>query len=255
VEIHVFQDTTSLAAHAAASGATAIRSAIAANGHATIVLASAASQLQVLSKLIEEPGVAWQRVRLFHLDEYVGLPMEHPASFRRFLWDRFIRHLPLPPRECCFLNGEGDVAAECQRAGDLIRREVVDIAFIGIGENCHLAFNDPPADFETKAPYIVVDLDNKCRQQQVGEGWFPTLDDVPNQAISMSMHQIMLSRQIICTAPDARKASAVSCAVDGEVTPLAPASRLQDHPNVALYVDRPAASEISDATMAQCIMH
>lgn len=253
--VHVFDDKVSLAKHAAAAGATAIRKAIQEKGHATLVFASAASQIELLASLIEQPTIAWNRVNAFHLDEYVGLPIEHPASFRRFLWERFLRHLPLPPRECCLLDGEGDVEAECRRAGELIQQQVVDVAFIGIGENCHLAFNDPPADFATRAPYIVVDLDDKCRQQQVGEGWFPSIAEVPKRAISMSVHQIMLSRKIFCISPDARKATAVQAAVEGPVTPDAPASRLQDHPDVLLYLDRPATSKLSRVTLSNCAIH
>lgn len=253
--IHVFDDKTRLAELAAAAGAAAIRTAIEENGRATLIFASAASQLELLSSLITQPNIAWNRVSLFHLDEYVGLPMEHPASFRRFLWERFLRHLPLPPRECCFLDGEREVEAECRRAGDLIQKQMVDVAFIGIGENCHLAFNDPPADFATREPYIVVDLDEKCRQQQVGEGWFPSIADVPRRAISMSVHQIMLTRKIFCISPDVRKAAAIRAAVEGPLTPDAPASRLQDHPDVSLYIDRPAASKLSKATLSNCTIH
>jgi glucosamine-6-phosphate deaminase len=255
VEIHIFDDKIGLAAHAAVAGAKAIRDAIVRKRHASVIFASAASQIELLSKLIEEPNVAWNRVKMFHLDEYVGLPIAHPASFRRFLWDRLIRRLPLPPREYCLLDGEGDVSAECRRAGHLIQQNVIDVAFIGIGENCHLAFNDPPADFATREPYTVVDLDDTCRRQQVGEGWFPSLQDVPKRAITMSVNQIMLSRQIICTSPDARKANAVQAAVEGKVTPWAPASRLQDHPNVALYIDRSAASQLGDMAISRCILH
>ena len=178
---------------------------------------------------MREPDIAWNRVTGFHLDEYVGLPIAHPASFRGYLWQRFVSRLPLPLAAFHFLDGEGDPQAECRRVGEIIRRHPIDVAFVGIGENGHLAFNDPPADFETEEPYLVVELDDACRRQQLGEGWFPTFDDVPQQAISMSVRQIMKSRAIICTVPDERKAEAVRNAVEGEVTPQVPASILQRH--------------------------
>ena len=179
----------------------------------------------------------------FHLDEYVGLAISHPASFRGYLWQRFVSQLPLPLRAFHFLDGEGDPQKECSRVADIIRRHPIDVAFVGIGENGHLAFNDPPADFETEQPYFVVQLDDACRRQQLGEGWFPTFDDVPKQAISMSVRQIMKSRAIICTVPDERKAEAVQNSVEGEVTPKVPASILQRHEQCTLYLDKPAASK------------
>jgi glucosamine-6-phosphate deaminase len=255
MNVHLFQDAKSLAACAAAIGAEAIRAAIAERGTATVVMASAASQMEMIACLLKEPDVAWQRVRIFHLDEYVGLPVDHPASFRRFLWERFLKQLPLPPREICLLNGETDAEAECLMAGELICQSPVDVAFIGIGENCHVAFNDPPADFATTAPYIVVELDEPCRRQQVGEGWFPTLDAVPRHAISMSVHQILMSRRIICTVPDARKAAAVKATIEGPVTPAVPASCLQEHPLAELFIDVPAASQLSEQSLSACIRH
>ena len=255
MEIHVFSDKSRLAATAAQAGAAALCAATNENGRATVVLASAASQIEMLDQLLQQSDVAWPRVRIFHLDEYVGLPIAHRASFRRFLWERFVSRLPLPPRECRFLDGENDPESECRRAGELIRQEPVDVALIGIGENCHVAFNDPPANFTTTAPYLVVDLDEQCRRQQVGEGWFATLDDVPSNAISMSVNQILSSRRIICTVPDARKAEAVRAAVEGPVTPNAPASCLQNHPHVQLFLDLPAAGRLSEETLARCLRH
>lgn len=255
MNIQLFDNVHDLAACAAASGADAIRAALRRKDAAAIVLASAASQIEMVNCLIREPGIEWQRVTLFHLDEYVGLPIAHGASFRRFLWERFITKLPLPPRAFHFLNGERDAAAECSRVGRLILQEEVDVAFIGIGENAHVAFNDPPADFATTEPYIVVELDEPCRRQQVGEGWFPTLTDVPQRAISMSVYQILRSKKIICTAPDARKAAAVQASVEGPVSPLVPATCLQRHGNVELYLDEPAASLLAADTRARCVMH
>jgi len=161
------------------------------------------------------------------------------------LWQRFVSKLPMPLRAFHFLDGEGDAKAECHRVAEIIRKHPIDVAFVGIGENGHLAFNDPPADFETEDPYLVVQLDEACRRQQLGEGWFPTFDDVPKQAISMSVRQIMKSSAIICTVPDERKAEAVRNSVEGQVTPQVPASILQQHKRCALYLDKPAASFLS----------
>jgi glucosamine-6-phosphate deaminase len=181
-------------------------------------------------------------VTAFHLDEYIGLPITHPASFRKYLWERFASKLPLPLAAFHYIDGEGDATAECRRLGALISAGPIDVAFVGIGENGHLAFNDPPADFETEDPYIVVDLDDACRRQQLGEGWFPTFDDVPKQAISMSIRQIMKSRCIVASVPDQRKAEAVRVSVKGPVSPHAPASILQQHPDCTLYLDPASAS-------------
>jgi glucosamine-6-phosphate deaminase len=196
----------------------------------------------MLNALVAAPDIRWDKVTAFHLDEYIGIPITHPASFRRYLWERFASRLPLPLAAFHLINGEGDPEQECDRMGGLIRGHDVDVAFVGIGENGHLAFNDPPADFETVAPYLVVTLDAACRRQQLGEGWFETLAAVPGQAISMSVRQIMRSRAIIASVPEARKAEAVQRCVQGEVTPLAPASTLQRHGDVTLYLDPDSAS-------------
>jgi glucosamine-6-phosphate deaminase len=241
MNIQIMPDKTQMGKSAAAAGAQHIRDALAKRGEANIIVATGASQFEMLGALVEEPGINWNRVTGFHLDEYVGLPIDHPASFRGYLWQRFVSRLPLPMRTFYFLNGEGDAAAECRRVGDIIRRHAIDVAFVGIGENGHLAFNDPPADFQTEDPYLVVQLDDACRRQQLGEGWFPTFDDVPKRAISMSVRQIMKSAAIICTVPDARKAEAVRNAVEGEVTPQVPASVLQRHKQCTLFLDTPAA--------------
>ena len=233
---------------AASAGAKLIREAIAARGSANIIVATGASQFEMLAALAAEPDVAWNRLTGFHLDEYVGLPITHPASFRAYLWQRFVSRLPLPLHAFHYLDGEGAPQAECRRVGDVIRQHPIDVAFVGIGENGHLAFNDPPADFETEEPYLLVELDEACRRQQLGEGWFPTLADVPRQAISMSVRQIMKSRAIICTVPDERKAAAVRGAIEGEVTPQVPASILQRHKQCTLFLDKQAASLLSQSS-------
>lgn len=230
---------------AAESGGRLLRAALDRSGHATIVLATGASQFDMLAHLASLPDIAWHRVTVFHLDEYAGLPITHPASFRRYLWERFVRTLTLPLRAIHYIDAETDAAAEAVRLSDLISGNRVDVAFVGIGENGHLAFNDPPADFETTAPYHIVTLDEACRRQQLGEGWFATLDDVPRTAVSMSIHRIMASEAIICTVPEARKAHAVRAAVEGPVTPAVPASILQRHAHTALFLDAESASGLS----------
>jgi glucosamine-6-phosphate deaminase len=182
-------------------------------------------------------------VELFHLDEYVGLPATHPASFVRYIMERVIR--PLGITKYHLLDGMRDpheVAAEVGRA---IAAATIDLAFCGIGENGHLAFNDPPADFETDEPYLVVNLDEACRQQQVGEGWFAGLADVPKQALSISIRQLMKAHEIICVVPEARKANAVEICLNGPVTPDAPASILRVHPNATIYLEPESAKGVA----------
>lgn len=210
-----------------------------------MIVATGASQFEMLAALVKEPDMAWNRINIFHLDEYVGLPITHPASFRKYLWERLHKQLPIPPRSFCYIDAEQDAEAECQRLGRLIARCPIAVAFVGIGENGHLAFNDPPADFETETPYIVVQLDEACRRQQWGEGWFTDLESVPDRAISMSIRQIMKSKHLIVTVPDQRKAEAVRNTVEGPVTPNCPASILQRHPSCQLFLDPDSASKLS----------
>jgi glucosamine-6-phosphate deaminase len=230
---------------AAEQGADLIRRAVKKNGVANIVVATGASQFETLASLIEQPGIAWNKVTAFHLDEYVGMPITHPASFRKYLWERFVSKLPMPMAAFHYVNAEQNPQAECDRLGKLISKHPIDVSFIGIGENGHVAFNDPPADFKTAKPYLIVDLDEACRKQQFGEGWFPSLKAVPRRAISMSPRQIMKAAAIICTVPDARKAQAVRNSLEGEITPDVPASILQRHKNCTLFLDRASASLLS----------
>ena len=241
IDIRITPDKNELGRQAAAFGAEAIRTAIARNGEATIIVATGASQFEMLQNLVVAEGIDWSKVTAFHLDEYVGLPESHPASFRGYLRERFLAPLAVKPA-FNFVNGEGDPAAETKRLNALIAGRRIDLCFAGFGENCHLAFNDQPADFETEEPYIVVTLDEACRNQQFGEGWFESFDAVPEQAISMSIRQILKSKLIVLSVPDARKAQAVKDALEGEITPLHPASILQRHPNTVLFLDPPAAS-------------
>ncbi len=242
MEVVILDSKEELGHRAAQQGAAEIRAALDERGYANIILATGASQFSILDELTAVAGINWPAVTAFHLDEYVGLPATHPASFRLYLQQRFLNKLPQPPRAFHAINGEGDSQEECRRLGALIRQCPIDVAFVGVGENGHLAFNDPPADFQTEEPYLVVNLDEACRMQQVGEGWFKGLEDVPEQAISMSIRQIMKSRSIICSVPDSRKKDAVKATVQGPVTPLVPASILQQHSGTMLYLDRESAS-------------
>jgi glucosamine-6-phosphate deaminase len=240
VTIKTYVDRSTLSLAAARHAAQALRAAIDSRREARIVAATGASQFDFLDALTAAPGIDWSRVEMFHLDEYVGLPIDHPASFRKYLLERLISKTGLTRYH--LLDGERDAAAVAEQAGRAIAERPVDVAFVGIGENGHLAFNDPPADFTTEQPYLIVTLDVACRQQQVGEGWFATIDDVPSQAISMSIRQIMKAREIICVVPDARKAVSVKACLDGPVSPSAPASILQTHANATVYLDRESAS-------------
>lgn len=240
---NIFETKLEMGAAAAAAGTERLRKALSQGRDAAIIVATGASQFEMLDQLRKQ-GLPWPRITGFHLDEYIGLPISHDASFRKYLWQRFVSQLPLPMADFHFLNGEGDASEECSRVGRLIADTQIDVAFVGIGENGHLAFNDPPADFETREPYLVVDLDEACRKQQSGEGWFPDLESVPRQAISMSVQQIMKSKTIICTVPDERKALALKNALQGPVTPEVPASILQTHPDCHLFVDTKAASKL-----------
>lgn len=251
MNVRVEADVAAMGLRAAALGADVIRAALRERGEAAIIVATGASQFEVLAALVAEPNITWQRVTAFHLDEYVGLPIEHPASFRRYLRERFVNRLPSPPAAFHYIDGETDPARECARLASLIRHQTIDVAFVGIGENGHLAFNDPPADFKTKTPYLTVSLDEACRRQQLGEGWFPTLDAVPTRAISMSCHQILKSRFIVCSAPDRRKAKAVAGTAQGPVTPDVPASILQTHGRVELLLDRESAALLNHDSIAR----
>ena len=243
MDVRLCRDVKNLGRCAAADAASHISRAVEHRGHARIIVATGTSQFEVLAALAATEDIDWSKVVGFHLDEYLGLPMTHPASFRRYLKERLVDRVRLQAFH--YIDGEAEPEEECRRVGELVAAGPIDVALIGIGENGHLAFNDPPADFETERPYLVVDLDEACRRQQLGEGWFPTLDDVPRRAISMSIRQIMKSEAIVCSVPDRRKAEAVRAAVEGPVTPQVPASILQRHPRATIYVDPPAAELLS----------
>ena len=243
MQIKTFDTKHELGKAAAGDAGDIINRAIRDRDIAYVVAATGVSQFEFLDSLVLEP-IDWTRVTFFHLDEYAGLSESHPASFRRYLRERIVSRVH--PRAFHFINGEADdVHQECRLLGELIRQQTIDVAFVGIGENGHLAFNDPPADFDTGEPYIVVNLDEACRQQQVGEGWFESIDEVPAQAISMSIRQILRSREILCIVPDQRKAQAVKASVELKVSPRHPASILQTHERVTLYLDRHSSSLLS----------
>ena len=242
IKTSILPDKIKAGEKAAELGARLIREAIRKRGHANIIVATGASQFEMINHLVKAKGINWNLITAFHLDEYVGMQITHPASFRKYLWERFVSRLPLPLNAFHYISGDGDPKVECRRVGALIRKHPIDVCFAGIGENGHLAFNDPPADFQTKSPYIIVNLDEACRKQQMGEGWFPSLKHVPKQAISMSIQQILKSTAVICTVPDLRKAQAVHDCVFGEVTPVHPASVLQEHPACWCFLDKSSAS-------------
>jgi glucosamine-6-phosphate deaminase len=242
-----FETRLSMARAAAAHAAAAIQRAVADHGLARIIVATGASQFEFLEDLTANQAVDWARVTLFHLDEYVGLPIEHPASFRKYILERVIRKAAI--QDYVLLDGEGDVREVCRTAGEALNATPIDVAFVGIGENGHLAFNDPPADFITGEPYLVVQLDEACRRQQVGEGWFGSVAEVPRSAISMSVRQILKSKEIICVVPDARKAAPVKAALEGPVTPDVPASALREHGRVTMYLDAASAALLRPETL------
>ena len=239
MKVRVFSDKYLLAAAAARDAGTAIRQAIEERGVARIIAATGASQFEFLAELVKVPDINWKLVEMFHLDEYLGIPATHPASFRKYLFERLINKVGIVRFH--FLDGEANAQHVIVQMTAEIRKAPIDVAFVGIGENGHLAFNDPPADFETYDSYIVVELDEACRRQQLGEGWFKNLADVPKRALSMTIRQILRAKEIICVVPDARKAQAVAKCLEGEINPMAPASILRAHSGTMIYLDRDSA--------------
>lgn len=239
MKINVYDSKVKMGKAAAEYGAIKIKESLTENGTANIILATGASQFEMLDHFVKQ-DIEWKKVNCFHLDEYIGLNESHPASFRKYLRERFYDLVDV--NEFYFINADTNEKNECARLNNLIINYEIDIAFIGIGENGHLAFNDPPADFETEDPYIIVELDQKCRMQQLGEGWFSNLESVPERAISMSIKQILKSKSIICTVPDKRKAEAVKRALNDPVSPILPATILKNHNDVRLFLDKESAS-------------
>ena len=241
--IKIYEHRTSLGRAAAEQAAVSLRKAIQESGQARIIAATGASQFEFLDALTALPGIEWPRVEMFHLDEYIGLPASHPASFRKYLLDRLIGKTKI--NKYHFLEGDADVPKTVRKVAAELTAAPIDVAFVGIGENGHLAFNDPPADFQTEEPYLIVELDEACRRQQVGESWFADLSDVPKHAISMSVRQILKSKEILAVVPEARKAQAVKACFEGEVSPLAPASILRTHAHTTVFLDRHSSALLS----------
>lgn len=249
VQIKVFPERNSLSRAAANHAADSLRSLLREKTVVRLVAATGASQFEFLDALTSMPNIDWPRLEVFHLDEYVGLPITHPASFRKYLLERLIQKTGIEKFHA--LNGELDPQTVIQQVGRELLACSVDLAFVGIGENAHLAFNDPPADFDTDEPYLVVELDQACRRQQLNEGWFANLDEVPRKAISMSVRQILRAKEIVAVVPDARKAPAVRDCLQGDISPLAPASILRRHPNTSVYLDQASASLLERQTLAR----
>ncbi|MFT5886597.1 MAG: glucosamine-6-phosphate deaminase [Arcticibacterium sp.] len=248
MNIYISKTPEYLGQAAGTAAAILIRKAIAEKGKAAIILATGTSQFETLNQLISEPRIDWQKVELFHLDEYIGLPISSKASFRKYLKERFIDLVP-DLKSVNLINAEQNPKIECKRLNELISQKTIDVALVGIGENGHLAFNDPPADFDTHTPFIIVKLDEACRQQQFGEGWFKTLNDVPTEAISMSIQQILKSNKIICSVPDSRKAEAVENSLESPISNKFPASILQSHPECSIYLDVNSAELLSGESL------
>jgi len=243
--LKVFPDKKSLGNAAATQAAIAIRRAIRDRGTARVVAATAASQSEFLQALVREPEIDWARVELFHLDEYIGLPATHPGSFRKMLLELLVHKTGI--KNYHLLDGDADPSEVVGRVGRALASAPIDIEFLGIGENGHIAFNDPPANFETEEPYLIVNLDEACRRQQVGEAWFADISQVPKQALSMSVKQILKAKEILAVVPDTRKAQAVKACFEGEISPMAPASILRSHPNATIYLDENSSALLSSS--------
>lgn len=239
--IRLFEDRKTLGQAAADQAANAVRRAISERGAARIIAATAASQLEFLEALTKAPGIDWKKVEAFHLDEYIGLPITHPGSFRKMLMEQLVNKTGISRYH--LLDGDAaDPVRVVKDASKALASAPIDIAFLGIGENGHIAFNDPPADFETEEPYIIVQLDEACRQQQVGEAWFADISQVPTRALSMSARQILKAKELLAVVPGNRKAQAIKACFEGEISPMTPASILRRHANATVYVDTDSAS-------------
>lgn len=250
MKVIVAQDRAELGKSTAEQAAEVLRRCLAENELCRLVVATGSSQFEVLENLVQQPDIDWQRICGFHLDEYLGIGRTHSASFCGYLKSRFVDRVPLQS----FLYLDGTLPPEQLRssASAALAGQRIDLLLCGIGENGHLAFNDPPADFKTQEPYSIVELDEACRKQQVGEGWFDSMADVPTQAISMSIAQILKAEVILCSVPDRRKAEAVRGTLEDEISPHIPASALRQHPQTTLVLDTESSSLLSPATLANC---
>jgi glucosamine-6-phosphate deaminase len=240
LDVAVFENGTALARFAARAAAECLRAAIEKQGTAAVIFATGNSQLEFLRAL--EPGVNWGAVTAFHMDEYLGLPAGHPAAFRRYIHEKIGQILH--PARVHYLEGDAlEPAAECDRYSGLLTAQPIDLCCLGIGENGHLAFNDPPvAHFEDARKVNIVALDQACRLQQVGEGHFPNLDTVPSYALTLTIPMLCSARRMICIAPEARKARAVRDALTGPISTTCPASYLRSQPQAVLLLDPDSAA-------------
>jgi glucosamine-6-phosphate deaminase len=248
MQIKIAESRPAMGKYTADVAAAHLISALANQSEVNLIVATGSSQFEVLDSLVQAPGIDWQRINGFHLDEYLGLPATHSASFCGYLKQRFVDRLPL--KSFLYLDGPLPPDQLIAMASERLTGRRIDLLLCGIGENAHLAFNDPPADFETKDVYKIVELDEACRRQQVGEGWFDTLEQVPTQAISMTIHQILKAERILCSVPDRRKAEAVKQTLEGKITPDIPASALSHHPATTLILDTTSSCLLSEQTLA-----
>jgi glucosamine-6-phosphate deaminase len=244
LNVRIFSNKDEMGKAAAVSVAKKLKEAVAEKGFANLILATGASQFQFLEHL-QQQIIDWKKITVFHLDEYKGMPVTHPASFRKYLKERILENVQ--PKQVHYLNGDAaDAEAEVLRYENLLKEHPVDIACIGIGENGHIAFNDPPvADFNDQKLVKVVELDEACRKQQLGEGWFPTFDDVPTHALSLTIPAIMGCKAISCVVPDERKANAVFNTLNAEISTACPATILRTHADTVLYLDEGSASKLN----------
>lgn len=247
----ITQDRLQMGKYTAQQAAETLRHVLSSKPECNLVIATGSSQFEVLESLTSQSDIDWSRVNGFHLDEYVGLPKSHPASFCGYLATRFVDRVPL--KSFFYLDGTQNAESMRRTASDKLRGLTIDLLLCGIGENGHLAFNDPPADFETREPYIIVELDEACRKQQVGEGWFDSMAQVPTKALSMSIYQILEAKRILCSVPDGRKAQAVRDTLEGSIVPQVPASALKRHANTTLVLDEASASLLSPAARNSCV--
>jgi len=239
--INISPNSAELGINASKFAAGKLQEAIRINGEARLVVSTGSSQFETLQSLLKEK-VEWEKVEVFHLDEYIGLPVTHPASFRKYLYERFINHIRV--RKFHSVDVEGDIDQKINALTHEIRKKPIDLGLIGIGVNGHIAFNDPPADFETHESYIIVHLDEECRLQQVNEGWFKSIVDVPARAVSMTPWRIMQCKTILSCVPHKVKAVAVKNTLINQLTNIIPATLLKQHPDFNLYLDNNSASEI-----------
>lgn len=244
LSVRVFPTQAELARAVAVEAQATLRDAIARQGSAAMILAAANSQIQSLDALVAPGDVDWSRVTLFHMDEYLGLDAQHPASFRRFLRERVEQRVK-PKAFHCIAGEAMEPLAECDRYGKLLAAQPIDLCLLGIGENGHLAFNDPPvADFADARMVKLVKLDEACRQQQVGEGHFPNLAAVPQYAFTLTIPALCAARQMLCIVPERRKAQAVHATLRDPIAPACPASFLRRQAHCVLFLDADSASRL-----------